>query len=78
MAEYDPAIPGPASVEADPKKPYKAYAAFLVTLLGTLWAALEGKDDLSNMTLMEWLTIIVPTLLTTAAVYGIRNPKIVD
>lgn len=55
-------------------KPYKAYAAFVLTVLGLLWAALEGRDSLDNMTLMEWLSIIVPVILTTGAVYGIRNP----
>lgn len=70
--------PNTATVEADPRKPYKAVAAFLVTLLGTLWASLEGRDDWGNMTGQEWLTIIIPTLLATAAVYGIRNPKVLD
>lgn len=77
MAEPAP-VPAPENVEADPKRPYKAYVAFALTLLGTLWAALEGRDTLDNMSLMEWLSIIVPTLLTTGAVYGLRNPKIVE
>lgn len=63
-----------ARVEADPKRPWKAIAAFVLTVLGLLWASLEGRDDLGNMTMMEWLAIIVPTILTTGAVYGIRNP----
>lgn len=63
-----------ARVEADPKRPWKAIAAFVLTVLGLLWASLEGRDDLGNMTTMEWLAIIVPTILTTGAVYGIRNP----
>lgn len=66
----------PVTLEADPRRPYKAVAAFVVTVLGLLWAALEGRDNLGNMTLMEWLSIIVPTILTTAAVYGVRNPKV--
>lgn len=57
-------------------KPYKAIAAFLVTFLGTLWANLNGREDLATMGVVDWITVIVPTLLATAAVYGISNqPK---
>lgn len=71
-------VPEPqvARIEADPKRPWKAVAAFLLTLLGTLWAALEGRDSLDNMSLMEWLSIVIPTVLTTGAVYGLRNPLV--
>jgi hypothetical protein len=69
--------PVEARVEADPKRPWKAIAAFVVTLLGTLWAALEGREDLGSLTLMGWLSIIIPTILGTAAVYGFRNPVVV-
>lgn len=68
MSEQTPAV------QADPSKPYKAYAGAAVTFLGLLWAALEGRDTLSNMTLMEWLSVIVPAVLTFAAVYGVSNP----
>lgn len=61
-------------IVADPKRPYKAIAAFVITVLGLLWANLAGRDSLGDMTLMEWLTIIVPTILTTGAVYGVSNP----
>jgi len=73
MTEFTPE-PHTTKVEADPKRPYKAIAAFVLTVLGLLWTSLEGKDDLGNMTVMEWLAIIVPTILTTGAVYGVRNP----
>jgi hypothetical protein len=75
--EANDGLPTPR-VEADPKKPFKAIAGAFVTLLGLLWAALEGRDDLADMTAMEWASIIVPTILTFAAVYGVRNPKVVD
>lgn len=64
-------------VKADPKRPYKAVAAFVLTLLGLLWASLEGRDNLDNMSLMEWLAIVVPVILTTGTVYGITNPKVI-
>lgn len=54
-------------------KPYKAIAAFLVTFLGTLWANLNGREDLESMSFVEWVTVIVPTIIATAAVYGISN-----
>lgn len=74
----DNILPQSAQVVADPKRPYKAYAAALVALLGSLWAALEGhKDNLGNMTLVEWLTVIVPTVLAWAATYVVENPKVV-
>jgi hypothetical protein len=76
MSDVTP-VPASDAVVADPKRPWKAYAGAFVTLLGLLWAALEGRDDLGNMTVMEWLSIIVPTILTFAAVYGIENPKVV-
>lgn len=65
-----------APVEADPRRPYKAIAAFFITVIGLLWANLAGRDSFDNMTTMEWLTIIVPTILATGAVYGIENPMV--
>lgn len=62
------------TIVANPKRPYKAIAAFVLTFLGTLWANLSGHDSLGNMSAMEWLSIIVPTLVATGAVYGIANP----
>lgn len=68
------ATPATGQIVADPKRPYKAIAAFVITVLGLLWANLAGRDTLGDMTAMEWLSIIVPTILTTGAVYGIQNP----
>lgn len=68
-----------AQVVADPKRPYKAIAGAVVTFIGLLWAALEGQqDNLGNMTVQEWISVLVPVVLTFAAVYGIPNPKIVQ
>jgi hypothetical protein len=77
MADVN-ANPGATTVVPDPKRPWKAIAGAVVTFLGLLWAALEGKQDrLGSMTLVEWLSVLVPTILTFAAVYGIPNPKVV-
>ena len=65
------------AVVADPKRPWKAYLAFAGMVIGTVWASLAGRETLDDMTLMEWLSIIVPTILTTIAVYTVENPKVV-
>ena len=71
-------VPVPVEVVPDPKRPYKAIATLVITFLGLLWANLEGKrDTLDNMTKWEWLTVIVPTIIATGAVYGISNPMII-
>lgn len=71
--------PAPATVEADPKRPWKAIAATAVAFLGLLWANLEGhRDNLGNLTLNEWVTIVVPTILAFAATYAVRNPKVAE
>jgi uncharacterized membrane protein YjjB (DUF3815 family) len=54
-------------------KPYKAIAAFVITFIGTLWANLNGRTDFNTMTFADWMTVVVPTILATAAVYGISN-----
>lgn len=64
------------NVEADPRKPYKAIATLVITFLGLLWANLEGHDTWGSLGVQEWVTIVVPTVLATAAVYGIRNPRV--
>ena len=78
MSPINPVPVTPGDVKADPRKPYKAYLGAFVTFLGLLWASLEGKDNLGNMTVMEWAAVIIPVILTFAAVYGIENPKVVD
>lgn len=60
----------------NPRRPYKAIAALVVTFLGLLWANLEGKESWGTLGFQDWVTIVVPTVLATAAVYGIRNPTV--
>ena len=74
----DNVVPAPDYIEADPKRPWKAIAAFAFSFLGLIWASLAGRETLDDMTLMEWLSIIIPTILTTGGVYFVRNPKIID
>lgn len=74
MTEQNPVLTD--QVAADPKKPWKAWIGSLFAFLGLLWASLEGRDTLSNMSVMEWLAIIVPTILTWGAIYITPNPKV--
>lgn len=77
MADPNP-VPG-TRVVADPKRPWKAIAGAVVAFIGLLWAALEGhRNDLGNMTLEEWLSVLVPTFLAFAAIYIVPNPKVVQ
>lgn len=64
------------ATKADPKRPWKAVLGALVAFLGLVWANLEGRDNLANMTVMEWLTVFVPAILTFGAVYGVSNPQV--
>ena len=64
-----------AEILDDPKKPWKAVAAFGLTVLGLLWASLQNAD-LGSLGVEGWLAIIVPVILTTGTVYGLRNPKV--
>jgi len=74
MSNYAPA---PSSVEADPKRPYKAYAAMVVAFIGLIWANLAGRESLNDLTAMEILSIVVPAILTFGATYLVENPKVV-
>ena len=75
MSTFEP-TPSPRTVEADPKRPYKAIFAFVVTVVGALAAALAGKDTFDNMSSMEWFIIVAFVIINTGGVYGIRNPKV--
>ena len=69
--------PEPA-VKADPSKPYKAIAAFVVLVIASLWNQLQGIEDWSTLGVQDWLAIIIPVIVGTAAVYGIRNPIVTN
>lgn len=65
-----------ARVEADPKRPWKAYAAMVVAFIGLLWANLQGVEDFGTLDFQDWLTIVVPTIITFGATYFVENPKV--
>ena len=70
--------PEVTNVKADPKRPYKAYWALAFLLLGTLWANLQGVEDWGTLDFQDWMTIVIPTILGTGAVYIQTNPKVPD
>jgi hypothetical protein len=79
MSYNEPIPVRPVTVEADPRKPWKAVAAFLVSLVGLAWVSIEKAGGLDEIdTLNDWLAIHVPALLTAAAVYVVRNPKVTE
>ena len=55
-------------------QPYKAIAAFVLYVLGTILAAVSGKTDFSDLTTFQWCVVIGGAVVTTGAVYGITNP----
>ena len=55
-------------------KPYKAVAAFVLTFLSTLAVAFDPAAEHHPVTWQEWAFVIIGSLVTTAAVYGITNP----
>ena len=64
------------AVKADPKRPYKAIAAGVLAFLGLLWANLQGVDNWSTLGFQDWVTIIVPTILTFGGTYFVSNPTV--
>ena len=54
----------------------KALFAGLVAFLGGLAAVLVGDASLSDVTLAQWVTIILATVIAIGGVFGITNgPK---
>ena len=62
--------------KADPSRPYKALAAFVVPIVATIWANLADQDTWSTLGVEEWLTIIVPPILSALLVYYVPNPQV--
>lgn len=60
---------------ADPKRPYKAIAAFVLTFLTALYATIQGRTDLDTMKAADWLIVILGAVVTAGATYIITNPK---
>lgn len=67
-------MPSHLAATPDPKRPYKAVAAFVVTFLGTLLASIQGRKEFSELTVLEWLIVIGSALVATAAVFQVTNP----
>lgn len=61
----------PANV---PTKPYKAVVAFVVLVIAALWNQLQGIENWGTLGFQDWVAIVVPVIIGTAAVYGISNP----
>lgn len=71
-------IPEPApspEVAADPKRPYKAVAAFVLSFLTALYATLQGRADLDSTRPIDWVIIILGAIVTAGATFAVTNPK---
>lgn len=79
MSDMNP--PAPVTVEAvedDPKKPWKAYAATAIAFLGLIWANLQGVESWGTLDFQDWVTIVVPAILTFGGTYMVSNPKVLN
>lgn len=65
---------GVPEVVADPKKPWKALAGFVLTFLALVLQAINGGDD--KFTVNEWLVIIIGSIVAAGGVYLVPNPKV--
>lgn len=63
-------------MEADPKRPYKAVAAFVLAFLTALYATVQGRPTLEGMTAMDWFVVILGAVVTAGTTYVVRNPKV--
>jgi hypothetical protein len=72
------ATPTTAVVD-DKTKPWKAAASAAVAFLSLLWINLQGdgkQDQLTTMTVQDWLTVLIPTIIAFGATYLVPNPKV--
>lgn len=56
-------------------KPYKAWAAFALTVLAAVLASVAGKQNWSDFTSFQWFVIVAGAVVSAGAVYQITNPK---
>jgi hypothetical protein len=57
-----------------PTKPYKAVAGGVLTFIGLIWANVQANGGDPPSGVWQWVSIIVPALITFGVVYGITNP----
>lgn len=73
-------VPNPVpAVEADPKRPWKAYVATALTAVAafvTYWIADPGTFDAKDVG-EAFLAALVASGLTGVGTYSVRNPKVV-
>lgn len=67
---FDDVTPAPPT----PTKPYKAIVGFVIAFLGALTATLQGRTDLGNMSVVDWLIILATAVVTAGGVYQVTNP----
>lgn len=78
---YTPDQPEPVTppevVVADPKRPYKAYAAAFIAVVITVVQAVQAQSADGNWSGEDTTTTIL-AFLSAALVYFVENPKVVQ
>lgn len=67
--------PSPGLAKPDPKRPYKAYIAMALALLGLIWANLQGVEEWGTLSFQDWMTIVIPAILVFGGTYFVPNPR---
>jgi hypothetical protein len=60
-------------------QPYKAVAGFVIAFLAQLLVEVQGTpggDDLSNITLTEWIIAVIASLVVAGTVWAVPNPAV--
>jgi hypothetical protein len=59
-----------------PQTPTKAIIAAVIAAVGTFVATVQGRTDLQTMTLVDWLIVVLSSVIAGATVFQIPNqPK---
>lgn len=57
-----------------PTKPYKAFAAFVVTFVSTLLVSIQDKTEFTDLSVLQWVVVVLSSLVSAAVVFGVTNP----
>lgn len=55
-------------------KPYKAVAAFVVTFVSTLLVSIQDKTEFTDLSVLQWVVVVLSSLVSAAVVFGVTNP----
>lgn len=76
MGEHMAPEPVVVPAKPDPLRPWKAVAAFVLSFLTALYATVQGRTDLGDMHVSDWLIVVLGALVTAGGTYAISNPHV--